>query len=376
MFDEFVQDQARLVQVCRRLRGEPRIALDTEFVRERTYYAQLCLIQIATSDRLICIDPLAFKDLGILLDVIYDQHILKVLHSARQDLEVFHDLRGTPPAPVFDTQIAAALVGHEDQIGYGALVEALHGVKLEKLHTRANWAARPLGQGQLDYAEDDVRHLRVLYERLAAQLAELGRGDWLIEECARLTAPHLYRNDPDHAYERIKKGRTLPPANQQMLRALASWRERTAQRRNLPRNWVLRDTALLELVQANPTCHKQLEDIKGVGAGTVRKWGNAILQAIADGRAAPPVPLWREPKRLTPAQVQLCHRMLTLVKKRAREQGISPALLATRKDIQALVHGDTKVTLLTGWRRQVVGEKLLAMLDDSPSQGSRQRSPP
>ena len=362
MFDQFVQDQPGLELVCQQLRQEPWIALDTEFVRERTYYARLCLIQIATSDQLFCVDPLATDDLSALLDVVYDSKIIKVLHSARQDLEVFYDLRGTAPTPVFDTQIAAALLGFEDQIGYAALVEHLIGVKLDKLHTRTDWSTRPLNREQLDYAVDDVRHLPTIYRQLTAKLNELGRSDWVSEECTRLTEPGLYANDPDYAHERIKKGRALLPANQQVLRALARWREQTAQARNLPRTWVLRDATLLELAAAQPSSREQLKNIKGIGAATLKKWGDDILKTIADSQTAASSSLWKKPIQLTRAQIELCRRMLALVKSCADKQGISPTLLATRKDVQALIRGERDIALLTGWRRQFVGETLLNMI--------------
>ena len=362
MFDQFVQDQPGLELVCQRLRQEPWIALDTEFVRERTYYARLCLIQIATSDKLFCVDPLATEDLSALLDVVYDSKIVKVLHSARQDLEVFYDLRGAAPAPVFDTQIAAALLGHEDQIGYAALVEQLVGVKLDKLHTRTDWSIRPLNQEQLDYAVDDVRHLVTIYHQLTQRLHKLGRDDWVSEECTRLTESRLYSNDPDYAHERIKKGHALPPVSQQVLRALARWREHTAQTRNLPRSWVLRDATLWELAATQPTSREPLGSIKGIGAATLRKWGDDILKVIAEGQTMAPSLLWKKPIQLTRAQIELSRRMLSLVKSCAEEQGISPALLATRKDVHALIRGERDITLLTGWRRQVVGGTLLNMI--------------
>lgn len=366
MFDQFVEDQPSLELVCQRLAQQSWIAIDTEFVRERTYYARLCLIQIATSDALFCIDPLAIDDLSALLDVFYDPKVVKVLHSARQDLEVFYDLRGVAPAPVFDTQIASALLGFEDQIGYATLVEELAAVKLDKLHTRTDWSTRPLTKEQLDYAADDVRYLPQIYDKLTARLNELGRSDWVSEECARLTRPSLYANDPDTAHERIKKGHRLLPASQQLLRALACWRERTAQTRNLPRSWVLRDGTLFELAATQPSSREQLRGIKGVGAATLRKWGDDILNMIANHQATASASLWNKPLQLTRAQIETCRHMLTLVKSRAQEQGISATLLATRKDVQALIRGERDIPLLTGWRRQVVGETLLAALKSTP----------
>ncbi|MEE8210614.1 MAG: ribonuclease D [Acidiferrobacterales bacterium] len=362
MFDDFVKDRAGLERICDRLRAERWIALDTEFVRERTYYARLSLIQIATPHRIVCIDPLAVPNLDVLLDVIYAERLLKVLHSARQDLEVFHDLRGAPPAPVFDTQIAAALAGNDEQIGYGALVQAVLCVKLAKLHTRTDWSARPLSDDQLRYAEDDVRYLRDLYKYFEQKLAALGRREWLTEECGRLTQSELYQNNPEQAHTRIKGGRALPPSGQNVMRAVATWRERSAQARDLPRNWVLRDAAIVELARQLPQSREQLEQINGLGRGTVKKWGEAILGAIAQGLAAPPALVNGDSNRLDAEQTRLYRAMVDIVDQRARELRISSALIATRRDLKSLVRGETNGALRAGWRRQVVGDELVAML--------------
>ena len=199
-----IQDTTTLVSLCESLRDGPWMALDTEFMRTRTYYARLCLVQVATPETIACVDTLALRDIDPLLEVIYAPDLLKVVHAARQDLEVFADMRGTPPAPVFDTQIAASLCGYDDQIGYGTLVETITGHKLPKLHTRADWEVRPLPPDQLHYAADDVRYLRDVYQHLAQKLEDLGRTGWLQEECATLTQPALYRNDPRTACRRSK----------------------------------------------------------------------------------------------------------------------------------------------------------------------------
>ena len=191
--EPLIQEPASLAPLCEQLRDAPWLALDTEFMRTRTYYARLCLVQVATPDVIACIDPLALPTIEPLLEVIYAPHVLKVIHSARQDLEVFADIRGAPPAPVFDTQIAASLCGYDDQIGYGALVESITGHKLPKLHTRADWEARPLPPDQLHYAEDDVRYLRDVYALLVQKLEALGRTTWLAEECAARAQVHSFR---------------------------------------------------------------------------------------------------------------------------------------------------------------------------------------
>ncbi len=365
MFDNYAQDRAGLERICDRLRGEPWLALDTEFVRERTYYARLSLIQIAAPGVLVCIDPLAVAELDVLLEVLYAPHIVKVLHSARQDLEVFHDLRGSPPAPVFDTQIAAALSGQDEQISYAALVHSVLGVKLEKLHTRTDWSARPLSEDQLRYAADDVRYLRDVYQHLERKLTALGRRDWLTQECARLTQRELYENHPEQAYARIKGARGLPPGGQNVLRAVAAWREKAAQRRNLPRNWVLRDAVIVEIARQMPRSREQLESISGLGRGTLQTWGEAILGAVAQGLAAALAPARHNPGRLDSEQTRRYRAMVDAVERRASELQISAALLASRRDLKALARGERSGALLSGWRRQMIGDELLAMPADA-----------
>ena len=364
MTTNLIQDSAALSQLCEQLRGQAWIAVDTEFMRTKTYYARLCLIQVATPEVIACVDPLALTDIDPLLDILYAPNVLKVFHSGRQDLEVFADLRQTPPAPVFDTQIAAALCGHEDQAGYATLVEAITGHKLPKLHTRADWEVRPLPEDQLIYAEDDVRYLRDVYLNLTQKLETLGRATWLAEECAALTDPALYRNDVRMAYLRVKQGASLAPAVQTILRELAAWREQAAQTRNLPRSWVVTDIALVEVALAAPENLEQLGAIEGFSGGVIRKWGDEILEAIRHGKTLPPASHWDKPVRLDASQKKLYERLQTQAHETAVNQGISASLLATRKDLHKLVIGDPDTALSHGWRRSLIGETLLQIREE------------
>lgn len=359
---EFVQSGQALAELRRELEKAEWVALDTEFVRERTYYARLCLIQLATPQWLVLVDPLALDDLSDLLDALYLPRLTKVLHAARQDLEVFYDLRQDVPRPVFDTQLAAAYLGYDDQIGYGALVQALTGVTLEKTQTRTDWAVRPLSAEQLRYAQDDVRYLRQLYGALAGELEARGRLAWLAEDCARLADAGLYRNDPETAWRRLKSGRRLAPAGQRMLRALAAWREQSAREKNLPRGWIVRDDVLLELARRAPETRAQLAQVSGLEAPALKKWGDALLACVAAGRQAAPETLWPPHTPLTPAQTGLCKRVLEELKTVAREQDLSAALLGTRHDVEELVRGAHETRLLRGWRGALLGERLAALL--------------
>ncbi len=358
----FIQDPVALKNFCDHLQKQPWIALDTEFIRERTFYAQLCLVQIATPQHVACIDPLAITDLAPLLDVIYSPGLLKILHSARQDLEIFYDLRADVPSPLFDTQIAAALLGNDEQIGYAALVESITGVRLAKAHTRADWAARPLAPEQLSYAADDVRYLRDVYRHLAERLETQGRISWLKEECARLLDTRLYANAVEDLPLRFKQGHTLNPAAQQLLYDLLIWRERTARQRDLPRSWVISDADLLVLAQHAPRDEAQFMNIKNLRSKRLSHWGAELIGVINAGREQKGALFWPAPIRFTHEQTQLYRQILDTVRLRAQERQINPTLLATRKDIERLILGDPEALLMHGWRRSLVGEELLNLV--------------
>ena len=359
----FITTANELAALCQQLRQAPWIALDTEFMRERTYYAKLCLVQIATPDLIACVDPLALADLTPLLDLIYDPQVLKVLHSARQDLEVFFDLRGTPPAPVFDTQIAAAFLGFDDQIGYAPLVAAITGVKLDKAHTRANWAARPLSAEQIVYAEDDVRYLRDVYQHLQQRLEETGRQAWVADEFTQLVDPALYQNDPALAWRRIKNGHQLSPQAQYILQALSQWREQMAQTHNLPRSWILRDPVMFDIARRAPQTHEQLSAMRDMDEKTARKWSAEIVALVSQYNQPASPPPWSPPALLSPEQTQLVREMASLLDSTARQHQLSPIALGTRRDLQRLLLGKKDLALLRGWRYEIIGRPLENLLE-------------
>lgn len=354
-----VQEAAQLEQLCARLAGSPWVALDTEFTRESTYYAKLGLLQVANANVVACVDPLAV-DLAPLLDVLYDPAILKVLHAGRQDLEVLHDLRSQILQPLFDTQIAAALLGYPAQVGYASVVESIAGVKLPKLHTRTNWDKRPLTEAQVQYAADDVKYLRNVYGELERQLEQRDRLAWLAEECAALADPALYRNDPETAYARLNPGRAIPPAAQPLLKALAGWRERTAQTHNRPRGWIATDADLIEIARAAPNDRESLDRLDRVSAGLRQKHAEEILDVVAQNSLASPQRIWLESPPSTPAEQALLKRMQDRVNAIARAQKISPEIVATRRSVFLLMR-DSAGPLSRGWRYELVGRELLAM---------------
>lgn len=351
---ELITDERALADLCRSLATAEWLALDTEFLRERTYRARLCLVQIADRTTVACVDPLAMDNLGPLLTLLHAAGTVKVLHAARQDLEVFFDIEQRVPAPVFDTQIAAAFLGYDDQIGYGALVQAITGVALAKTETRTDWSKRPLSAAQLEYAADDVRHLRPVYESLREQLMTRGRLAWVEAECAALDDPALYRVDPADAWRRLRGGADLPPAGQQILRALCTWREREAQARDLPRGWVLRDEVLYELARRAPDSTQALAGVPGLDERAGRRHANAILSAVAEGRAAAPEAIWARSTPLTPAQAALVKQLMGRVRELATQQALAPAVLATRRDIERLVRGAEASELWQGWRAELL----------------------
>lgn len=362
----YIVDQPALNDFCADLRGVSWLALDTEFIREQTYYPQLCLIQIASADRVACIDPLALPSLDPLLDLLYDPAITKVLHAAQQDLEIFYHLRGAVPTPVFDTQLAALVLGHGSQIGYAALVQQLLGVELDKTHTRANWRHRPLAPEWLAYAAADVRYLRELYPRQQAALAARGWLDALAEDFAALAVPDRYRLQPWEAWRRIREHNRLRGVQRAVLRALAAWREERASTHDRPRRWILDDAALLELARRMPKTPDELSRIRGLPATTVQRQGEALLARIATARAEPPEqwPVRTARPHFPPEQAAKVDKMLRMIAARADHNRIPSQSLADRWHVEKLLLGEDS-PLLHGWRAAVIGRELLAQLTAS-----------
>jgi ribonuclease D len=361
---QYIDSAPDLARFCLQLAGAGWFALDTEFLREKTYYPKLCLLQVATPDSVACIDPLALDSLDPILDLVFDPGITKVMHSARQDMEIFYHLRSAAPGPVFDTQVAALLLGYPDQIGYGNLVSEVLSVKLEKLHTRADWSIRPLTQDQIGYAADDVIYLVDIYRELRDRLAERGRLEWLDEDFARLSSDALYSNPPEDAWLRVKGGNRLKGAALAVLQALAGWRETLAQQRDRPRGWILRDDAMLEIARHRPTSLEALGRIRGMQEAFIRHNGEQVIGMVAAAGKQRPTPLPDAGLRLqlTPAQDALVDVMSAVVRLSGAEHAINPAVLATRKQLERLVSGDADVEILHGWRRKLVGERLQALL--------------
>lgn len=349
---DMITTDAALADLCAALAGEAWFTLDTEFLRERTYRARLCLIQVATPAFVAVVDPLAGLDLKPFMHLLHSAP-RKVLHAARQDLEVFYDIEPRVPAPIVDTQIAAALLGHDDQSGFATLVARIANITIDKAPQRTDWSKRPLTEAQLVYAADDARWLCPVYETLHEQLAAQGRLDWLAEECARLTEPALYASDPELAWRRLRGG-DFSPVGQQVLRALAVWREREAQKRDLPRSWVVKDDVLYDIARLLPETTTALAAVTGLEEKARARHGATLLDIVHAGQQAEPLTLWTTVAPLTRPENLQVKALLERVRVLGQELSVAPALLATRRDMERLVRGADPADIFHGWRAPLV----------------------
>jgi ribonuclease D len=353
-----ISNAAQLDEACAALGEAPLLALDTEFMRTNTYAPQLCLSQVATRSEVWCVDELASFDSEPLWQSIAASGALCVLHAAKQDLEVIRIRHRIMLPSLFDTQVAAALVGHPPQVGYGNLVKAVLGIELDKAHTRADWARRPLGSELLRYAAEDVIHLPDLHDALAGALSAAGRLDWALEDSRALLDPALYEVRPDEAWRRLAGLPFLAPEAQVRARRLAAWRETLAASRDRPRQWILSDKSILDIARRAPESLAALADCEEIAPGTVRHKGQAILAELAAAGSDDGIP----PLTPDPPDQAEVKRLAKVVSGIAAELGIAPELLATRRDLIALLRGERAGRPLAGWRREVVGDALVSAL--------------
>lgn len=354
-----------LEECCRRLEGAPYIAVDTEFLREKTYWPKLCLIQVAHGDVAAAIDPLAPDiDLAPLYSLFDDGDVVKVLHSASQDMEILLQSAGRLPRSTFDTQVAAMVAGYGEQVGYASLTKQVTGAELDKASQSTDWSRRPLTERQIAYALEDVTHLCAIYEHLVDHLAASGRAAWVAQEMAELADESRYRTLPADAYRRLKVRR---PSRRTLavLQAVASWREGTAQRRDLPRGWVVRDEALIEIANHLPRSVGELERVRGLKPATARgRDGEALLRAVQTALAAPEgewpeLPPRREASQGGDTVVSLLQALLKL---RCAEHDVAPKLVANREELQQIATSNRQdIRPLQGWRRALFGEDALAL---------------
>jgi ribonuclease D len=366
-----IADTPSLSAFCKRLARAPFVTVDTEFMREKTFWPKLCLVQVAGGglerepDSAVAIDALAAGiDLAPLLDLLDDERVLKVFHAARQDLEIFYNLAGRLPKPLFDTQVAAMVCGFGDSVGYETLITRLTQAHIDKASRFTDWAARPLSERQVAYAIADVTHLRAAYEKLRRLLERNGRAAWLKEEMEVLTTPGTYETDPDAAYRRIKtRGSRRFMA---VLREVAAWREREARRRDMPRNWVLRDEALVEIAHHAPKTAAELARTRGLGPKLAEgAAGAALLEAVAAGLARPEHewPKAEHAGELPKGVGPLAELLKVLLKMKSEDSGVAQKMLASTADVEriAAFGAEADVPALHGWRRQVFGEDALRL---------------
>jgi len=360
-----ITTSSALLEFCHALRGAPYIAVDTEFLREKRYYAQLCLVQVAYGDHAACIDPLAPGiDLSPLRELLMDESSIKVLHSATQDLEIFLQILGAVPTPIFDTQIAASVCGLGEQPGYASLVQAMLDIRIDKSSQATDWSRRPLSQRQLDYALSDVTHLCKVYEILVAKLERTGRTAWVSEEMEALHNPDRYVQDPWTAWQRIRIRRADRKALA-VLRELAAWRERQAVARNLPRNWVIHNDALSEIAQTRPRTVEKLARVRRLKDAVARGRDGAKLLACIERALASPEADWPPSKKTARAlsgHEDLVLLLRTLLHRECAAHEVAPSLVAGKRDLERIATEDEPdLPALQGWRREVFGAKALAL---------------
>lgn len=360
-----ITDAATLATFCERMRARDWIVVDTEFLRESTYYPKLCLVQIADAEEVGLVDVLVIDDLTPLADLLGDPAVLKVFHSAEQDLEVLYQRFGTLPAPLFDTQVAAPLIGLDDQMGYARLIKALLDVDLAKTHTRTDWSKRPLPAGALDYAADDVRYLALAYHMIGEKLVEQAREDWLAADFERMVEPARFEVDTAQAWRRIKSWHKLGAAQQQALGAITDWREREAMAADRPRRWILPDDAVMEIARRRPQDVDGLTAIRALPGKTASRHGDALLACVQAAAAHTPTPLAPQPEPPSNAEKRRIKAGMDTLNRCAEDTGIAASALASRKEIAAMVDGERDVRLLSGWRAEVAGTAVLEAIKNA-----------
>lgn len=362
----YIDTQEALLGFVERAKASNALAIDTEFLREKTYYAKLCLLQLATDNEVAVVDPFAVEDLSVIKPLLVDPSITKVFHAANQDLEILYRVLNVMPAPVFDTQIAASLMGHSQQIGYASLVSAECGVQLKKADSYTDWSRRPLTPSQVHYAADDVIYLIKIYRKMHKRLSATGRLSWLDADFAELVDPVRYNPDPRERFRRLKRGNCLSRQQLSAAREAAAWREQAAQRRNVPRKWILTDEQIVEACKREPQSLDDLFMVRGLKDRLSTKDSRALLAAMLKGLKVPEEE-WPElskgsrNEKNVDAQVDL---MLSIVRLRAKENDVAMQTLASHDDLAKVARGHRDdVDLLKGWRKALVGDELVELVE-------------
>jgi ribonuclease D len=361
---ELIATTAELADVCARMARHSFITVDTEFLRESTYYPLLCVAQMASTDEAVVVDALAEGiDLAPFFDLMTNERVIKVFHAARQDIEIVWHMAAKIPHPIFDSQVAAMVLGFGDSISYDQLVQRITGDTLDKSHRFTDWTRRPLSEAQVHYARSDVTHLRDVYLKLAADLERRGRTNWVEAEMSVLTSPDTYRADPERAWERLKS-RVRKPKDLSVLMEVAAWREREAQSRDVPRSRVLKDDAVADVAVQAPASIERLGHLRSLPKGFERsRWGAEIVEAVNRGLARDPKTLPRL-ERFRPAAngAAVVELLKVLLRMTSERHGVAAKVIATVDDLERIAADDeADVPALKGWRRELFGEKALAL---------------
>lgn len=370
---QYIDTNEQLADFCDRIRNAGYCAIDTEFVREKTYYPILSLIQIASEEYMACIDPLVIDNFEPLVSLIQDPKLVKVFHSPSQDLEILYQQFSLIPQPIFDTQLAAAVLGYDYQIGYADLVYQIIGVKLEKKHTRANWTRRPLSQDEIDYAMDDVRYLVPVFLTLKTELEDKKRNAWIEKDLLAMTAISNFQIEVDDLWQRLKGVQKLKGVELQIARYLCRWREKIAQQKNLPRRWIVKDDLLIDVARLKPSKMDDFDSIRDVNEKFIQRHGDALLQIVATAQDTPASewPQQTAKQSLSTHQQALGDCLMALCRVIAEDNQVALATLATRKDIDSLITNRKNSRLSQGWRFRMAGEKLLNFIHGQSVLGVR-----
>ena len=362
----YIASQGDLEAFIQRASTSSVLAVDTEFLREKTYYPKLCLMQMATDDEVVIIDPFAVDDLRVLRELFENEAIVKLFHAGHQDIEIIIYDIGCVPKPVFDTQVAAALLGQSQQIGYAPLVSSLCGVKLKKADSFTDWSARPLSESQLNYAADDVIYLPEMYEKMTRLLSEKGRLSWLDTEFEEMCDERTYVVDEQDRFRRLKHFTQLSRRQMAAAREMAAWREIEARKRNVPRKWVLTDEQIVEACKREPRTIDDLFMVRGIRERLTTRDAREVIQLVvaaldSSPEAWPEIPSSGKSEPNVDAQVDM---LMSVVRIRARQNDIAVPTLASHADLVAIARGHyDNVDILKGWRREIVGAELVDLLE-------------
>lgn len=362
----YIADQSDFAAFCERAKGSSVLAIDTEFLREKTYYAKLCLVQLATDDEVAVVDPFALRSLSGLAALLENPDCVKLFHSGGQDIEILYRETGALPRNIFDTQVAAALLGHTQQIGYGALVHDVCGVTIRKLDSYTDWSRRPLAKSQIEYASEDVIYLPRMYRAMRGKLEALGRLEWLAPDFDELVDPKRFEANESERYKRLKRANQLSARQLAGAREFAAWRELTAQKRNIPRKWVATDEQIVEACKREARTIDELFMVRGLSERLSTADARTVSRLLAQAFASDPStwPKLDRPGRSEPNVDFQIDLMTALARLRAKQNGVALQTLASHDDMVRVARGyRDDVDLLRGWRRALVGDELLDLLE-------------